>query len=484
MNLFSKYGIKEVADVTFYSITTIGDEEIYTPVLYLDSLKVSTLEKSAEKTEAKGGKGNKKLITWNFGKEITLELSDALFSPASMSMIWGGQLDAKLSPYTSAIVKINMANKYGKLNYSSKAYPSPALTEEEWDIVFRAATDSNLSVGIGENRDKFWDKNYNGNMPYIEENRTTLRKRYLKRLWLLSYEDQLKEAAPIDMIPEEYSEIAEESAYNEWLKCQQAMPDKVVTQILKYIDELKKIGTIETQIYETEVIDRFEKCIVKNKEGLIISTSEQKKNLLRLYQGDESSSYVIYYDAKTMLPLLNITDEGLIQGWDCDGPYPGEYDKNFDGKPDEDEFKVKIGTIYYKWSRTVKRIDGSDGILGRTFVIDADTFPGTYLITGETTIREQKTQRDVRYMFKIYRANVSSDTSITLEAEGDPTVFDMSIDVLTPPNGIQMELKQFDVEEDYVHGGTRIIPQRTQYTHTQTEKVERKEVNIVNEEIY
>ena len=74
MNLFQKYGIKEVADVTFYSINTIGDEEIYTPVLFLDTLKVSTLEKSAEKSSAEGGKGNKRLITWNYGKQITLNL--------------------------------------------------------------------------------------------------------------------------------------------------------------------------------------------------------------------------------------------------------------------------------------------------------------------------------------------------------------------------------------------------------------------------
>jgi len=58
-----------------------------------------------------------------------------------MSLTWGGQLEAELSPYTSAIVKINMANKYGSLHYSTKAYPSPALTDEEWEIVFRAATE-------------------------------------------------------------------------------------------------------------------------------------------------------------------------------------------------------------------------------------------------------------------------------------------------------------------------------------------------------
>ena len=139
MNLFQKYGIKEVADVVFYSITPIGDEEFYTPVLYLDTLKVSTLEKSAEKVEAKGGKGNKRLITWNFGKTTTLNLEGALFSPASMSMIWGGKLNAKLSDYTSAIVKCNIANKYGEQHFSTKAYPSPVLTDDEWELVFDSA---------------------------------------------------------------------------------------------------------------------------------------------------------------------------------------------------------------------------------------------------------------------------------------------------------------------------------------------------------
>lgn len=34
MNLFQRYGIKEVADVTFYSIINIGDEELLIPVLF------------------------------------------------------------------------------------------------------------------------------------------------------------------------------------------------------------------------------------------------------------------------------------------------------------------------------------------------------------------------------------------------------------------------------------------------------------------
>jgi hypothetical protein len=34
----------------------------------------------------------------------------------------------------------------------------------------------------------------------------------------------------------------------------------------------------------------------------------------------------------------------------------------------------------------------------------------------------------------------------------------MKIDVMTPPNELMMELRQFDVEEDNENGGFKIIP--------------------------
>lgn len=62
-NILDKYGIKEVADVTFYTIDEQGKKE--RPVLYLDTLKVSTIEQTAEEAEARGGKGNAPLIIWD-----------------------------------------------------------------------------------------------------------------------------------------------------------------------------------------------------------------------------------------------------------------------------------------------------------------------------------------------------------------------------------------------------------------------------------
>lgn len=47
--------------VTFYGINSNGT--VGRPVLYLDTLKVSTIEQTAEQADARGGKGNPKLIT-------------------------------------------------------------------------------------------------------------------------------------------------------------------------------------------------------------------------------------------------------------------------------------------------------------------------------------------------------------------------------------------------------------------------------------
>jgi hypothetical protein len=61
-------------------------------VLYLDSLKVSTIETTAENVAAQGGWGNPKLIQWDYGKEITLTLEDALMSLESLRFMLGGAI--------------------------------------------------------------------------------------------------------------------------------------------------------------------------------------------------------------------------------------------------------------------------------------------------------------------------------------------------------------------------------------------------------
>lgn len=76
------FGIKEVADVEFTSLE--GGKS-----LKFDTLKVSNLEFTSEEAFARGGKGNPKLITWDYNREATLTLQDALLSMDTLAMIFG-----------------------------------------------------------------------------------------------------------------------------------------------------------------------------------------------------------------------------------------------------------------------------------------------------------------------------------------------------------------------------------------------------------
>ena len=90
-----KFGIKEVADVAFYNqgdvkynaesgkveLTASGNK----PVLEFTTLKTSGLEFTGETTEARGGKGNAVLMSWDHSREATLTLEDALLSAKSLA---------------------------------------------------------------------------------------------------------------------------------------------------------------------------------------------------------------------------------------------------------------------------------------------------------------------------------------------------------------------------------------------------------------
>ena len=86
-NILDRYGIKEVADVTFYKLNNDGSRGA--PVLFLDTLKISNIEQTAENSSAKGGKGNADLVMWDHSKEINVTLEDALFSMKSLGVMCG-----------------------------------------------------------------------------------------------------------------------------------------------------------------------------------------------------------------------------------------------------------------------------------------------------------------------------------------------------------------------------------------------------------
>jgi hypothetical protein len=78
-----RYGLKEVANVIFFDVATNK------PAIFFDTLKVSTIENESESAEARGGQGNGRLLSWDFGRTATLTMQDALLSDTSLAMLSG-----------------------------------------------------------------------------------------------------------------------------------------------------------------------------------------------------------------------------------------------------------------------------------------------------------------------------------------------------------------------------------------------------------
>lgn len=162
-------------------------------------------------------------------------------------------------------------------------------------------------------------------------------------------------------------------------------------------------------VKDTKKIDRMEKCIAKRSFIVPAGNSNGTPS-----EG-ENSAQAVYIEVATMQPYQ-------------------------DGAP------IAEGEVYLKWTRSVAYDDNS---LGATIEISADKFPGTYKIVGDTFARSEATGEDQRFQFVIPKAKISPEsTTITLEAEGDPAVFDMSITVLRPEDGIMVKLIQYDVVEN------------------------------------
>ena len=266
IDILAKYGIKEVADVVFYELNKLGKPAF--PVLYLDTLKVSTIEQTAESSDARGGKGNAALISWDYGKEINVTLEDALFSAKSMAIMFG---NGKVNPYV------------GENAYIMK-------TES---FIATAAVET-VTNGTAPTGDFGWDKYFTA-------------------------------------------------------------PDG----------------------------KRYE-----------------KKNP-KFYKAD--AAFKANSDIELAEPVTAITK---------DERYFCTYD-------------LKVN--------------------GAVIEVSADSFPGTYYVTGDTYARSEKDGTDEFFQFIIPKAKVQSEVTLTMEAEGDPSTFSMNLKVLRPADKEMMKLVKYNI---------------------------------------
>ena len=59
------------------------------------------------------------------------------------------------------------------------------------------------------------------------------------------------------------------------------------------------------------------------------------------------------------------------------------------------------------------------------------------------------------FQFKVSKAKMSPERTLTFQAEGDPSTFNMSLRVMRPEAGNMIELTQYSVpdEQKYTPGG-------------------------------
>ena len=312
VNIFDKYGIKEVANVYFEALEDDAAAGVYAGdiVLFLDTLKVSTIETTAENTAAQGGWGNPKLVQWDYGKEINITLEDALMSLESLRFMLGGAIK---KPNTAKGDTVIVRHTEEVVVDSSGKVPAPKdhLTGKQ---LFPKATFGHpiRLINLGGGADS-----------------TTAGTR---------------------------TQIVVEKAGD---------PEKVMTA----------------------------------------SNTIQFKN-----------------------PAAGIDE--------LTAPTAGDHIRIF-------------------WEDVVAGDTVGESAVEVT--ISPDTFPGTYRVVGDTFMRSEKTGKDEPFQFVINKAKVQSNVTITLQAEGDPSTFEMTLNVLRSTNdegkNEMMKLVRYNLEAATTSGG-------------------------------
>lgn len=407
MNIFEQYGIKEVADVTLYAIELDeNDEEIYIPVLYLDTLKISSIEQTAEQTSARGGLGNPNLITWDYGKEITINLEDALYTPASMSMLWDGK-------YASKSVELwgvfdTYKEKFSWAKAILKDFSNFSIEEDQIKGTIYKWTVNLIIMSL------------DGQLRHEKNNiEISYYSKYGRNYWSFN--------KPVDF---EDGSFTLSEGKNLFVN----VPQELIYQIKHGIESVK-------------YLDRMEKCVATRNFVIDTDTNIKHGNYRYLKKYDKTA-LTVFIDPTTMQPYEPNLDFFIRK----DGSrYPKEGFKKLR--------LIKQNDVYYKWTRSVAPPHMS---LGNRIIVDAEHFPGVYRLVGETYSRNRDTHEDERFQFEIPLCKMGSENSFTLEAAGDPTVFNMTLQVLRQEDGTMMKLTQYNVEQakynGQISGSTTVIP--------------------------
>ncbi|MFI2856797.1 hypothetical protein ACH6EH_06625 [Paenibacillus sp. JSM ZJ436] len=131
------------------------------------------------------------------------------------------------------------------------------------------------------------------------------------------------------------------------------------------------------------------------------------------------------------------------------------YKLNSDGTHGE-EITFATGTIAAgKYTLTTKQLTFNTGELAdgakvvayykaatattaKTITVSSDKFAGTYRIVLDCLVRNTENQQDYAAQIVIHRAKMEDNWSISMAADGDPSVFDIPMEILKPVDGTEM----------------------------------------------
>lgn len=561
MDVFEQYGIKEVADMTLYSIHKKKDgsgDLYYVPALYLDTLKVSTVEKTADNVWAEGGIGNSRLVCWDFNKQINVNLEDALCTPASLGLCWNGILSAdwkdnQIEYNTAVSVCQNPLNKlsrmekcfYPRQDNITISYLLPHLERDEVDenlglLKISSIVDGTDIRGFGLVKthsykwkmviesevksiavipDRFFD--VNGRSYTIDQNRkvsVTSLPTYTSYKDAVIYKINTCASTPpaAKIIFDDYMENSQQNQSenaeiisHEGGHIVNYFQNEATTALFNHLNKEQslikdELGSIEDNITERISIEDgdFLAIIVDNENEYhaLIGKGVERE----YYENNDYIAPIEWYQAS---PLVDVSQFKKIDMWlrfdsinsliyflltkyedniiSIKSAYtdPNELEQCFGGgdgtwsvnkqrttkdfskikegklwayvnprtmKPYEDDYWFHMGEPYYVKSLTFA--PKGKTLKGKKIIVKGDQWPGMYMAVGETFIRNRDTGKDERMQIKFPLCKVKSEHSLILEADGDPVVFNIELEVARPKSGVMMELTSYEIAEKLMEG--------------------------------
>lgn len=523
MGIFEQYGIKEVADVCIYSIHKKQDNSgdvYYVPALYLDTLKVSSVEKTAENVWAQGGLGNSRLVCWDYGKQINLTLEDALCTPASLGLCWGGvlgadwkdgKLDQKLG-ITWNTDKVERLERMEKAFYprndketSSISYLLPQ-TEEDKKKTLEDGIITNSQIVDGTNISGFgMVKNHSYKWTlYIESDIrsiATVPNRFFD-IYGNSYAIDDTAQVVVNSNPIQSGISAKPYKFHVIYKLLQVNDNQTTTPTkdlifdTSYTKDYRKINNLTNN--STGSYDKISNSIsfdgtisskttdIKDAKylAIIIDNDNNYSAALYAHNSDADSdgwmrpkipidleqfrgldlwiqfdhlNELIYFimtkyinninsiyplsmqssDSDIVISSRNVIDEDKGKLWCYINPKTMQ--------PYPDDYWFHQGEPYYIKSLTFA--PKNKELKAKRITVPAGQFPGMYMIVGETYIRNRDTGEDERLQIKFPLCKIKSNQTLTLQADGDPTTFNLEVEVARPVSGIMMEMTSYEVDK-------------------------------------